>query len=731
MPADKNIKLGLVADTTAAQAGFSRLLKSLTQGGKDLSRVFGQIKIGDLNIAGLSKLAKEWERLNNTLGRSGTSFKGLVANLGSTGREVDIQTKKLEGLRLAWESTKKTYARAETRFQHFGMEAIGERTAAGKAMTGAGAAVTAQEDLVKGLGQAGGSSLLLKLVGVGAISAIATATWKAIDAGLTIPGMRNQWTTQTQARYGSIEGSIALRPGQGDYSEMLARTALLKDPARAQDLADVSDSGRMNYRFRQSLSALNPFSDVPLYDAIPGLSSTKGDMYRRAQAAEATKQLTDASGAANPALILAGQMYSGSSGSYLNFRRSMGMTEGHSRGFLKDIASATGGGFINGNWSGGKFGIPEQMGMASGIAMSGGGRAGAEGLTAGALKVVLTGMDQSAVAQMSGAFAAGGGGKALLSHLENVAGTSMDVFAAQRAGGFVGQNYLSGTGLSSGSGLMKYMTGGYAGDATDSYHEKYRESSLASLGGLLTGGDPYNRGMGMASALSITRGNPNQDLMSADVLASVITPQDYLAALGGEVSGVLKAFGLSAQDVRKQGDAKFAGLAVRIKGMASGNSPVSRLIRKNRGNPNAILGGWQEPSDAEVGQFFFEQKDLPDAAKTPEEARQEILGIRSARGHVSLPLPSMDMPSTGLTPKKDVGEGGVDFAIIKGQIDQGFTLYLSAQTNLRDAMQNFANSIAMINKQALGAPGVIGDGITARQTAGPLGWLPWPTPLSF
>jgi hypothetical protein len=291
MPDNKELKLSVGANTAPVKRGLADVLKYTGDVAKGISKAFSSIKLGDMNLGFVSKLSKEWEKLDKTLGKNGTSFKGLMSALATSGRTLDAERRKLADLRKELEQTERAFKDADAAFSRMKKFGVGpadetDRIGAEARFGAAKGAVASQEGIVSSLEKMGTGGLLKLAGGAAAIGAIATLAFKAVDSMPGVLSARSQYTTQTQARFGSIEGAMRLRPGQGDFSEAIARAALMSNPDTARDLADVTDVNSFRYSWKRSLSALDPSSKVPLLDVFGSHQSAQGQAFQRAMAAE-------------------------------------------------------------------------------------------------------------------------------------------------------------------------------------------------------------------------------------------------------------------------------------------------------------------------------------------------------------------------------------------------------------------------------------------------------------
>jgi hypothetical protein len=691
MADNKSIEIGLKADAQPIKRTLIPVLTELKSLGLGIGKVFSNIRLGDLGggAGGFSKFVREWDNFDKSLKRTGDSLTNVAKGFLAGGKALDEEKRKLAEFRREFEATQKLLNEADTklaRAKKFGVagsslfDAESEAGSAAKRHGDAKAAFQSQEAIVEQLGKGGGSRLL----GFAAGGLIATAIVKAIDQLPGILDNRNQFGIQTQARYGSIEGSMRLRAGQRDFSDLVALQGVYGNREDSDNLADVSDANSWRRHYMRTKAALDPNSSVRLWEVFGSLEGRQGEQYRRAMTAEETKKFIDAAKARDPDSMLAMQQYSGASQGLVGFMRSMGMGESGMTDYLSKARGATGG----------AFGINDMLGMGAGIARAGGGRGAGAALAGGALQVVIAGMDQGVAAQIAGSMAAGGSGGAMLSHLRSIAGSSMDVFAAERAGSFVGQNYLTGNGFNSGAGLMRYMTSGFGNNAQDAYRVGMREQGLQGFNAILgSGGDAYQQTMATMNALRIARGT-NMDLFGVDRLATA-NAQDVFNDLdpNSKVSRYDAALGIKKGMFSRESMGQTNALMIRnlargknavgalARRIDSGENNLSDMVFKGQGN----FGGLGDDTDprAALAQLLFK---LNPKFGSPQAAEEFIVGAQAAvRGEKLQDTGGADPSAGSLARKMD-----------QRAFDQEWDLFLKAQGRLRGALDLIADTIERV-----------------------------------
>jgi hypothetical protein len=700
MPENKTIEVNVGgARTSQAKSDLSSFAQWAKGLGRDVGKVWGNVKFGDLGrgAGGFSKLLKEFDSFDKSLKKTGDSLTGLWKSFSTGGKTLEDERRKLQDFRRELEQTQKLLGEAEAkvaRTKKFGLggsaltDAENEFGAAAKRHGELSAQVESQEALVE---QVTKGNLGKTLLGGAAIGLIATAVIKAVDAMPGVLDNRNQFSMQTQARAGSIEGGLKLRAGQRDFSDLVALQGVYGDREASDNLADLSDSNSWRRHYMRTKAALDPNTTVKWWEVFGSFEGKEGERYRKAMTAEETQKFIDSAKARDPESVLAMRQYSGNSQGYLQFMRSMGMNEGGMSDYVRRTREATGG----------AFGIDSIMQAGLGIGRAGAGRSAGANLAGGALQVVISGMDQGVVTQIAGSLAGGGQADAMLRHLRSVSGSSMDAFAAERAGQFVGQNYLTGNGFNSGAGLMRFMTSGFNNDAQDAARVGYREQGLQGFNAILgQGGDAYQQTMATLNALRITRGT-NVDLFGVDRLANA-NAQDVFNDMdpNSKVSRYDAAFGIKKGMFTKEAMGQTNSLMVR--NLAATNSPAGTLAKRIISGKNSLsdmvfngqgdFSGLGDDTDPRAALAALLSKINPKFG-SPQAAEEFIIGAQSAQRGEKL----QD------TNKKDAGADSLARKMDQRAFDQEWSLFVKAQTNLRGALDILADTIRTVSDQAKAA----------------------------
>lgn len=651
--ADRKLTIGVKTDLAGGKQ-LQKFLSELSVQGNKVAKSLANISLGSSTpfqkgalskslleqknlFSGLGKEAKSLaDILKDTLGKSQDELRNKVkqttSELGSAVREHERLKRTLSSLQAGAGNLPGVTPQYLKAFEGRVSGAHADLT---QKMQAKNQAETELEALTGGGAQAGGMSA--KFLGAAVVAGI----FAAKSIGSTVGNAYSTWDSAPMQAQAELRGALAQNYRMILGGDVKRLWAMGKIGANPELLKMMGRAGSVGAQDMQNLGALsvNPFTGFGVNEFRKAMLRSPASATKNAQA------MMDAVIANDPGLSDALDFYSREGRGRMGMMRRMG-----SRGMMRGLENLGTG-----------YGMDlDQVNTTFEGIQSVGGRKAAQRLTETVMAAIASGFSGAAATQIAGSAAVTGHAQRIVRSLAGLAyqGT-MDVTAAEQIGGLIGARAIGPSGIAQGTGLAaSLMNMGFSGSEADRYLSSIAPMGLQAIGRMAGGQiDPFAKGMNLATAIGVM--GPGASLYAQEKLAG-LDADTLLGVLGGgDVPPMLKARGITKEQVRSQFLGVMRGtVAARYADInnQTDEAKVARALLTAGGDP-AQLRGMTGLSEGVGVQHalgaLFEDIGIAEEGRGGEAAGRILMGAGRGMPGAGAPLgdPSSRTPEGELVKK--------------------------------------------------------------------------------